>query len=199
MTDLSVSNNWKSNNYNSILVIIYYLTEIVHYKPFKVTIDIFGLIKIIINVVIQHYGFPNFGINNCRANFFLKFWFWLCYFFDIMWLFSIAFYRQTNKQIVWQNSIIEEYLYVFMNWKQNNWVKFLSMIKCIYNNFKNKNICHMLFEFNCDYYSYISFKNKCNIHSKSSLANGLAMKLKKTDKYLLPNLFLYLRSLKTSI
>ena len=37
----------------------------------------------------------------------------------------------------------------------------------------------MLFEFNCYYYSYISFKNKYNIHSKSSLANRLAMKLKK--------------------
>ena len=37
MTDLPLSSDWKSNNYDSILVIVDRLTKMVHYKPVKVT------------------------------------------------------------------------------------------------------------------------------------------------------------------
>lgn len=37
--------------YNYILVIIYWLTEIVYYKPGKVIIDAFKLAKITLNIV----------------------------------------------------------------------------------------------------------------------------------------------------
>lgn len=50
--------NWKSGNYDAILVVINRLTKIVYYKSAKTTIDITDLSEIIINVVVRHHGLP---------------------------------------------------------------------------------------------------------------------------------------------
>lgn len=47
-----VTTNWKSKTYDSILVIINRLMEMVYYKPVKVTIDALALIKIISKMMI---------------------------------------------------------------------------------------------------------------------------------------------------
>ena len=52
VTGLPVSTNWKSESYNSILVIVNRLTKMVHYEPIKVTIDIPRLAKVILDVVV---------------------------------------------------------------------------------------------------------------------------------------------------
>lgn len=53
------------------------------------------------------------------------------------------------------------------------------MAQFAYNNFNNTNIDHILYEYNYGYHSEIFFKNKCNAHSKSSLANKVTIKLRK--------------------
>ncbi len=52
ITELPVSTNWKGDTYNSILVIVDYLTKMVHYELVKVTINSLGLIKVILNIVV---------------------------------------------------------------------------------------------------------------------------------------------------
>ena len=52
MTDLSILNNWKGDNYDSILVIVDCLIKMVQYKPVKITIDAPELAEVIIDVVI---------------------------------------------------------------------------------------------------------------------------------------------------
>ena len=51
VTSLLISTDWKRDNYNSILVIVDWLTKMIYYKLLKITIDTLGLAKIIINVV----------------------------------------------------------------------------------------------------------------------------------------------------
>ena len=52
MINLPISTNWKENSYNFILVIVDWLTKMIHYKPVKITIDILGLTEVIIDVVV---------------------------------------------------------------------------------------------------------------------------------------------------
>ena len=52
VTDLLILTDWKRDSYNSIFVIVDWLTKMVHYKPVKVSIDALGLAEVIINVVI---------------------------------------------------------------------------------------------------------------------------------------------------
>lgn len=56
--DLSVSTNKKGESYNSILIIIDYLTKIIYYTYVKVRTDILSLAKVIINVVVRHHDIP---------------------------------------------------------------------------------------------------------------------------------------------
>ena len=52
VTNLPISINWKRDSYDSILVIINWLTKMVHHKLVKITIDTSGLAKVIIDIVI---------------------------------------------------------------------------------------------------------------------------------------------------
>ncbi len=83
ITGLSISANWKSDSYDSILVIIDRPTKIVHYKPVKVTINVPGLVEVIINVVIHHHEVSESIVTARGLLFTSKFWSSLCYFLDI--------------------------------------------------------------------------------------------------------------------
>ncbi len=58
VTGLPISTNWKNDNYDSILVIINRLTNMIYCKPVKVTIDVPSLVEAIIDVIIHHHGVP---------------------------------------------------------------------------------------------------------------------------------------------
>ena len=82
---LPVSIDWKRDSYDSILVIVDWLTKIVHYKPVKITLDRLKLGKVIINVVICHHGLSNSTVTNKSSFFISKFWSLLYYFLGIKW------------------------------------------------------------------------------------------------------------------
>ena len=52
ITGLPVSTNWKGDSCDSILVIVDWLTKIVHYKLVKIIIDAPGLAKVILDMVV---------------------------------------------------------------------------------------------------------------------------------------------------
>lgn len=53
---LPISTDWKENSYETIFIIVDHFTKIVYYKLIKTTIDISGLVKVIIDVVVRYYG-----------------------------------------------------------------------------------------------------------------------------------------------
>ena len=117
VTGLPLSSDWKSDSYNSILVIVNRLTKMVHYKLVKITIDASELAKVIIDVVIQHHDLPDSIISERKVIFTSKFWSSLCYFLSIKRRLSTAFYPQTDGQTERQNSTIKAYLHAFINWE----------------------------------------------------------------------------------
>ncbi len=74
VTSLPISANWKSNSYDSILVIVNRLTIMVHYELIKVTIDALGLAEVIIDVVVRHHGVPESIVTDRGSLFISKFW-----------------------------------------------------------------------------------------------------------------------------
>ena len=57
---------------------------------------------------------------------------------------------------------MEAYLWAFVNFKQNNWAKLLSMAKFAYNNAKNASTGYRLFELNCGYHPCVFFEKNTN-------------------------------------
>ncbi len=178
VTSLLISADWKSDSYDSILVIVDWLTKMVYYKSIKVMINTLGLAKVIINIVVHHYGVPKSIVTDRSSLFTSKFWSLLCYFLSIKKKLFATFYPQTNGQIERQNSMIEAYLRAFLNWEQDDWARLLSMVEFAYNNTKNVSTGHTSFELNCGYYPKVSFEEDVDPRSKSRSANKLAKKLK---------------------
>ena len=73
---------------------------------------------------------------------------------------------------------MKAYLCVLVNYKQNNWAQLLPMAEFVYNNSKNVSTGHTPSKLNCGYHLCISFKNKCDVYSRSFSAKKLAIKLR---------------------
>ena len=145
VTGLPISTNWKGDSYDSILVIVDWLTKKVYYKPIKININALGLAGVIIDVVVWHHGPFNSIITNRGSLFISKFWSSLCYFFGIKRKLSTAFHPWTNGQPKRQYSIMEAYFRDFVNFEQNDWAKILPIAKFVHNNAKTVSTGHTLF------------------------------------------------------
>ena len=177
VTGLPILTDWERDSYDSILVIIDWLTKIVYYKPIKVTINTPDLTEVIINVVVRHHGLPNSIVSDRELLFTSKFLLLLCYFLGIKQKLSTAFYPQTDGQTEKQNSMIEAYLWVFVNFEQNDWAWLLSMTEFTYNNAKNASTGYTLFELNCGYSPRVFYKEDLDPRSKSKTVEELSSKL----------------------
>ena len=179
VTGLSLSADWKSDSYDLILVIVDQLTKMVHFKPVKVTIDALGLAEVILDVVVWHHGLQDSIVTNKGSLITSKFWSSLCYFFGIKQRLSTAFHPQTDGQTEWQNSTMEAYLWVFINFEQNNWARLLLIAEFAYNNAKNASTGHTLFELNYGYYPRMLYKEDVDPRSQSKSADKLSAELRK--------------------
>ena len=83
VTGLLILANWKGDSYDLILVIVDRLIKMVYYKPIKVIINALGLAKVILNVVIWHYGILNSIVIDRGLLFIFKFSSSLYYFLSI--------------------------------------------------------------------------------------------------------------------
>ena len=91
VTRLPLFADWKSDNYDLILIIVNYLTKMVYYKPVKVIIDVERLAEVIIDILVWHHSLPDFIINDYGAIFTSKFLSLLYYFLGIKrWLSTIV-------------------------------------------------------------------------------------------------------------
>ncbi len=158
VTGLPVFTNWKSETYDSILVIVDRLTKIVQYEPVKVTINAPALAEVIIKAVVRYHGLSDSIVSDRGLVFTSKFWSSLCYFLGIKRKLSTTFHPQTDGQTKRQNSTMEAYLQTFVNFEQNNWARLLSMAEFVYNNAKNASTGHMPFKLNYGYHPRASYK-----------------------------------------
>ncbi len=152
VTRLLIFTNWKGDIYDSILVIVDWLTKMVHYELVKVTINTLGLTEVILDVVIRYHGLPDSIVSDRGSVFTSKFWSSLCYFLGIKQRLSTAFQPQTDGQTKRQNSTMEAYLRAFGNFEQNDWARLLPMAKFAYNNAKSASTGHTPFKLNCGYH-----------------------------------------------
>ena len=160
-----MSADWKSDSYDSILVIVDQLTKMVHYKPVKVTIDTSGLVEVILDVVVWHHGLSDLIVTNKGLFFTSYFWLLFCYFLEIKRRLFTTFYPQTKGQTKWQKSTMKAYLWAFVKFKQNDWTRFLPMAKFAYNNAKNASIGHMPFKLNYNYHLRILYEEDADPRS----------------------------------
>lgn len=72
---------------------------------------------------------------------------------------------------------MKAYLGVFVNFKQNNWARFLSIAKFAYNNSKNVSTKYRPFKLNYGYYFYTSYKEDNDFYFKLKIDDELLSEL----------------------
>ena len=114
---LPQSADWRGNGYDLILLIVDWLMKMVYYELVQTTIIVLALAEVILNVVVRCYGLLNSIVSDYGSVFTSKFWSSMCYFLSIKQRLSTAFHFQTDGQTERQNSTIEVYLRVFINYE----------------------------------------------------------------------------------
>ena len=117
VTGLPISTNRKGDSYDSILVIVDWLTKMIHYEPVKITIDELGLVEVIINVLLRHHSLLDSIVTDKDSLFIWKLWLLLYYFLGIKKRLSTPFQPQTDSQTKRQNSPMEAYLRALVKFK----------------------------------------------------------------------------------
>ena len=151
----------------------------VYYESVKITTNTLDLAEIIINVIVRHHDLPDSIVIDRELLFTSKFWSLLCYFLGIRRKLSNTLHPQMDGQTKRQNSTMEAYLQVFINFEQNDWARLLPIAEFANNNSKNASTGCTPFELNCGCHPCISYKKDLDPSSKSRTTEDLSSKLQK--------------------
>jgi len=129
ITDLPLS-----SGFSCIFVVIDRLTKMGHFIPLKSIPTSTETASIFIMNIFRLHGLPSEIISDRGTQFTSKFWQALCKALSVDIKFSSPFHHQTNGQTERVNSVVEQYLRCFSNFKGNDWSKYIALAEFSYNN-----------------------------------------------------------------
>jgi hypothetical protein len=98
-----------------------------------------------------------FIVTDWNFLFTFKFWSSLCYHLWIWLRYNIVYHSQIDEQIERQNQTFESYLRSYVNYQQDDWVKWFNIVEYVYNNSLNSVLKQTLFQMMFD--SEMRFEN----------------------------------------
>jgi hypothetical protein len=120
--------------YDAIWVVVDRLSKMWQFIPCHTTIDAVGLAKLFLREVVHLHGLPKTMVLNRGAQFALTCWGQKCTRLGIDRRMSAAFHTQPEGQTERMNAGMEQYLWVFVNHQQHNWVQWLPLAEFAANN-----------------------------------------------------------------
>src|SRR5882724_10561865 len=123
-----------SDGQDTILVVVCHLTKMALFIPTFRAIDAEDLAHIFFSQVFAKHGTPTDIISDRGKHFISQFWRSLCQLLGIKANLSTAYHPETDGQTEWVNQILEQYLGVYINYQQVNWVNLLPLAEFAYNN-----------------------------------------------------------------
>jgi len=138
-----------AQGYDSILVVVDRLTKIVHFIPTTEKTSVEGLARLFRDNVWKLHSLPKSIISDRGPQFMAGLMKELNDMLGIKSKLSTVFHSQTNGQTERVNQELEQYLQMFIDHRQEQWLKWLGTAKFAYNNKtvmrapKNKKVSHM--------------------------------------------------------
>jgi hypothetical protein len=129
-----VTGSPSSNGFDAIWVVIERLTKLRHFAPGSTTIDAEGLAELFLPNIFRLHGLPDMIVPDRGPQFASRFWKHLCNSLKIEPRLSTAFHLETDGQTEQTNAIMEQYLRAYVNYQQDDWVRFLPMAEFAANN-----------------------------------------------------------------
>ncbi len=149
-----------SSEYNAILTIICRLSKKRHYiscitDDEDITVE--KTAEMLIQWVYWTHDLSSFIVSDRDLQFISILWKFLCKWLSIFLQLFIIYHLQIDNQSKRVNQNIKQYLWFFCSYMQNNWFKWLLMIKFVDNNVLSSVIFLILFFMNKDFHSHMSF------------------------------------------
>ena len=166
-----------SRGYASITVVTDRLTKYIHLVPSKGNMNAAEMAQIFLKHVITNHGMPQKITSDRDKLFTSKFWTTLTNLMGIEHRLTTAYHPQTNGQTERTNQTIEQYLRHYINYEQDDWVKFLPMAQFAYNNAEHSTLKVTPFYANYGYHPALHKEPRPH-ESTSEAANETVQKLK---------------------
>ena len=124
----------KSNGNTCILVGVDRFSKMAHFTAFPNVPSATDTANAFMINIFRLHGLPNEIISDRGTQFTSKFWIAICNVFKINMKFSSPFHHQTNGLTERVNSVVEQYLRCFTNYKGSDWNDYLYFAEFSYNN-----------------------------------------------------------------
>jgi hypothetical protein len=124
----------KSGGYNAILVCVDRLTKMAHFCPTTTQVDAKETARLYLKHVFKYHGLPDNIVTDRGTQFTSRFTASLLALCDIQGNKSTAFHPQSDGQTERVNQVLEQYLRIFCDHQQDNWLDLLPLAEFAYNN-----------------------------------------------------------------
>jgi hypothetical protein len=137
----------KKEGFDSILTIVDHdCSKAALFFPCSKEIDATGVAVIYVQQVFPHYGVPKKIISDRDPHFTATFAHAVCTQLNIKQNISIAYHLQTDGQSEWANAQVEQYLHIYGNMEQDDWVNLLLMAQYVHNSWINTSMGYTPFD-----------------------------------------------------
>jgi Integrase zinc binding domain len=138
----------KSGNFDSVLTIMDHdCTKAALFFPCNKSVDATGVAAIYVQQVFPHYGIPQKIISDRDPRFMAIFAQAVCTQLNIRQNISTAYHPQTDGQLERANARLEQYLHIYGNAEQDDWVELLPMAQYVHNLWINTSTGYTPFDF----------------------------------------------------
>jgi len=120
--------------FDAVWVVVDRLSKMRHFVPCHTTIDAVGLAKLFLREVVRLHGLPKSIVSDRGPQFALTFWGQICTRLGIDRRMSTEFHPQTDGQTERMYAGMEQYLRIFVNHQQDDWVQWLPLAEFAANN-----------------------------------------------------------------
>ena len=145
-----------SSEFDTILVIVDWLTKQVIFIPAHDTITSVDLARLFVLHVFSKHGVPSHVTSNRGSEFVSNFFRSLGTALDMRLHFTSGYHPEGDGQTERTNQTLEQYLHVYCNYQQDNWSKLLPLTEFAYNNALSATISVFLFFANKGYHLNIT-------------------------------------------
>jgi len=124
----------QSSGYTSILVIIVQLSKQSLFIPTYDTITSSDLVQLFVLHVFSKHGVPSHITSDRGSEFVLHFFWSLTTALDMKLHFTSGYHPEGDGQTECTNQTLEQYIWVYCNYQQDNWSSLLPLAEFAYNN-----------------------------------------------------------------
>ena len=123
-----------SGGYTDILVVVDWLTKQVLFIPTIRLLDATILAELFIKHVFSKHGVPSYITSDRGTEFVSKFFRSLANALDMRLHFTSGYHPEADGQTKHTNQTLEQFLRIYCNYQQLDWLRLLPLAECVYNN-----------------------------------------------------------------